>query len=194
MSTVYTADTRDGETLAIKIIASQYADEPAICERFRNEARLALAVADHPRIVTPYEVGDAPEIGSRLYMTMPLVRGTPLSMVVDPDSWRRWTAVVADLARTVSSLHERGIIHRDIKPSNVIVRSEKGDDVPYLFDFGFAYSKGNAHVPATAGLTQVHECPGTKFYMAPEQALGHAPEPSFDIYALALTLYELLAG
>jgi eukaryotic-like serine/threonine-protein kinase len=193
MSTVYEA-TDGGRTVAVKIIASAYASDANVCQRFRNEVRLAQALADHPRIVTPYEVGEIPELDGRLYMTMPLIKGTPLGMIADRNDWRRWVAVMADVARTVAELHERGIVHRDIKPGNIILATQHGQDVPYLLDFGSAYSKGDGHVPATAGLTRSDECPGTKLYMAPEQALGNRPAPSFDVYALGLSLYELLAG
>jgi len=194
MSTVYAATDR-GQSVAVKIIASVYASDPTVCQRFRNEARLGQALAGHTRVVVPYEVGEAPELDGRLYMTMPLVKGTPLSMVSDRHAWRRWVAVTADLARTVADLHEHGIVHRDIKPGNVILAHDPaGRDVPFLLDFGSAYSEGDGHVPATAGLTRSDECPGTKFYMAPEQALGHPAAPSFDVYALALSLYELVLG
>lgn len=194
MSTVYACTTDRHRTVAAKIIASEYAHDLTVRERFRNEARLAQALAGHPRIVTPYEVGEAPELGGRLYMTMPIIKGTPLSLLADRRAWKRWVAVMADVATTVADLHDRGIVHRDIKPSNVILGVEHGRDVPYLLDFGFAWSKGDGDVPATAGMTRSDECPGTKLYMAPEQALGHPTAPSFDVYALALSLYELVAG
>lgn len=192
-STVYAAEEGD-QTIALKVISSKYASDPSICERFRNEVRIGQALDGISRVIVPLELGSAPELNDRLFMTMPLVRGTPLSTVADRNAWKRWVHVMIDLAETVQSIHEAGLVHRDIKPGNVILTIKGGKDVPYLLDFGFAHSAGTSQVPATAGLTKDYECPGTKMYMAPEQALGHPAATSFDIYALGLTAYELLAG
>jgi serine/threonine-protein kinase len=93
-----------------------------------------------------------------------------------------------ELARAVSYIHARGVSHRDIKPSNVYVAARDG---PLLFDFGFARSSraGDA-VPG-----------GTPAYMAPEQLQAFLDPrawddvgPAADIYALGLTLVELVVG
>ena len=92
------------------------------------------------------------------------------------------------IAQAVSHTHSLGIIHCDIKPSNVYVGVRDG---PLLFDFGFARSHS----------TQDAVSGGTLAYMAPEQLRAfldpqHWSEvgPAADIYALGLTLVELLLG
>ncbi len=77
--------------------------------------------------------------------------------------------------------HTRGIVHRDIKPSNLLLDSE---GVVWIADFGLA--KGEDE-----GLTQSGDILGTLRYMAPERFRGEG-DARADVYALGLTLYELL--
>jgi serine/threonine protein kinase len=96
--------------------------------------------------------------------------------------------IVMAVAEAISHIHSCGVIHRDIKPSNVYVAARDG---PLLFDFGFARSLGIGE--ALPG--------GTPAYMAPEHLRAFLDPrgwdeigPAADIYALGLTLLELLLG
>jgi serine/threonine protein kinase len=97
-----------------------------------------------------------------------------------------WIAMA--VAQAVSHIHSCSIIHCDIKPSNVYVAAREG---PLLFDFGFARSLVMGDVVPG----------GTPAYMAPEQLRALLDPrrwadvgPAADIYALGLTLVELLLG
>lgn len=89
----------------------------------------------------------------------------------------------ADLARAVSYAHLHGVLHRDLKPSNILVDRE---GVGWLVDFGLARQHSDSTVTLTGDTV------GTLQYMAPEQLRGEFDERS-DVYALGLTLYELLS-
>jgi serine/threonine protein kinase/WD40 repeat protein/Tfp pilus assembly protein PilF len=84
-------------------------------------------------------------------------------------------------ALALAYAHARGIVHRDIKPSNLLLDT-KG--VVWVTDFGLAKTEDN-------GLTHPGDLLGTLRYMAPERFRGEC-DARADVYALGLTLYELL--
>ncbi len=107
-----------------------------------------------------------------------------------PDTWGRSYVeaicrVVVQVARALQHAHEHGIVHRDVKPSNVLVQ---GDGTARLIDFGLA------HVESEARLTMTGDFAGTPCYVAPEQVQDDNASVTVrtDVYALGVTLYELL--
>ena len=84
-------------------------------------------------------------------------------------------------AAALAHAHARGIVHRDIKPSNLLLDTE---GVVWVTDFGVAKIDADA-------LTRTGDLLGTLHYMAPERFRGRG-DARADIYALGLTLYELL--
>ncbi len=104
-----------------------------------------------------------------------------------PESDRRFAHGVArigvQVAEALAHAHGQGILHRDIKPSNLLLDR---DGNVWVADFGLAKAVG------TDDLTHTGDIVGTVRYMAPERFHG-AGDVRADIYALGLTLYELLA-
>jgi serine/threonine-protein kinase len=85
------------------------------------------------------------------------------------------------VAQALAYAHARGVVHRDIKPSNLLL-DQAG--VVWITDFGLAKAEED-------GLTQTGDVLGTLRYMAPERFRGEG-DGRADLYALGLTLYELL--
>jgi len=85
------------------------------------------------------------------------------------------------VAAGLAYAHARGIVHRDIKPSNLLLDTE---GVVWITDFGLAKASDD-------GLTQTGDILGTVRYMSPERFRGEG-DGRADVYALGLTLYELL--
>src|SRR6478736_3867332 len=114
-------------TVALKVIGLGQWATPAHLKRFRREAE-AAANLDHQCIVPIYEVG---ERDGACYFSMGLVEGGQLDEVLkrEPIPIRPAVELIAELARTVSYAHERGILHRDIKPGNILLDT-KGE--PHL--------------------------------------------------------------
>jgi eukaryotic-like serine/threonine-protein kinase len=124
----------------------------------------------------------------------PVAESSPPSSVVLPggsqlsalESGRRsFFRSVAHIGRQVAAglayAHARGVVHRDIKPSNLLLDTE---GVVWITDFGLAKASDD-------GLTQTGDIMGTLRYMAPERFRGEG-DARADVYALGLTLYELL--
>ena len=95
--------------------------------------------------------------------------------------FRSLAQIGRQVAGGLAYAHARGIVHRDIKPSNLLLDTE---GVVWIADFGLA--KGDDE-----GLTHTGDIVGTLRYMAPERFRGEG-DARADVYALGLTLYELL--
>ncbi len=108
-----------------------------------------------------------------------------LSGSFSDDGQAYWVAVarvVAQVADALAYAHAQGVLHRDIKPANLLL-DLKG--TVWVTDFGLAKAK------ESDDLTQEGEIVGTLRYMAPERFDG-AGDHRADIYALGLSLYEML--
>jgi serine/threonine protein kinase len=188
MGVVYLAkDSKQGDLVALKVPRLDSEDDPQAIDRFLREAKVALGI-QHPNLCHVREV-DA--INGIHFLTMPYIRGTPLSKHIAPDKhWPPEKALVfvAKLASAMQVVHQRGIMHRDLKPQNVMVQE---DGEPVIMDFGLARGFGSE----ATRLTATGAALGTPVYMSPEQIKGQKDiGPRTDIYSLGVILYELLTG
>ncbi len=96
------------------------------------------------------------------------------------------------IAGALDFIHGQGYVHRDVKPDNILFDAQGH---PHLGDFGIvkALEGGQPARPGTV-LTQAGTVVGTPQYLAPELALGQSYDGRADQYALAVTVYELLAA
>ncbi len=180
-------DTRLCCMVALKIPRIAAGDEHAT-RRFRREARIGRSLT-HPFLCRVHECG---KIGEVHYLTMPVIKGKPLSEAIshkEPWDERRAAEFIRRLATALQELHEGGIIHRDLKPKNVMVQD---GDLPMLMDFGLARSPRLD----SRQLTLTGQVLGTPAYMSPEMIRGKHREvgPATDVYSLGTMLYELLTG
>ena len=179
-------DERLGREVAVKVIPRE--GGPG-AKRGLREAQAAARLS-HPAIVTLYEAGDDKE---NHYLVSELVHGATLRELLDRGalSDRDILRIGLALCAALGHAHGRGVIHRDMKPGNVMVPMEaepgSGTAVAKLTDFGVAHLAGD-------DLTRTGDVLGTIAYMAPEQAAGRRVTAAADLYALALVLYEALAG
>ncbi|MEQ4498354.1 serine/threonine-protein kinase, partial [Nocardioides kribbensis] len=184
-------DTTLGRTVAVKLLKSEYADDPSFRSRFETEARHAASL-HHPHIAAVYDFGEAQSAdGSgvpRPYLVMELVEGQPLSALLrpgqpmDPDVARDLVAQAAD---GLAAAHAAGIVHRDVKPANLLVTADRQVKIT---DFGIA------RAAQSVGLTQTGQVMGTPQYLSPEQARGTTATGVSDVYSLGVVAFECLAG
>ena len=157
-------------------------------ERASREAH-ATARLSHPAIVALYE---ACVVEDAFYLISELVEGATLAELIADDALADEEVLEIGLALTsaLTHAHARGVIHRDIKPQNVLVPDpgQRGSQAAKLTDFGGASLVGEE------ALTRTGDVLGTLAYMAPEQSEGAPVGEEADLYALALVLYEALAG
>jgi beta-lactam-binding protein with PASTA domain len=191
MGEVWRADDETlGRQVAVKLLKSEYAEDPTFVERFRAEAR-NTAMLSHSGIATVYDYGEVPvegAAGNSAYLVMELVPGEPLSAVLAADAPLapgRTMNIVGQAALALQAAHEAGVVHRDVKPGNLLVTS---DDTVKVTDFGIA--RAADAVP----LTRTGTVLGTAFYLSPEQAAGDEVGPASDVYSLGIVAYECLAG
>ena len=97
--------------------------------------------------------------------------------------WRGVARIGMQVADALAHAHAKGILHRDIKPSNLLLDTQ---GTVWVTDFGLAKGTGDQE-----DLTRTGDIVGTVRYLPPERFQGKS-DARGDIYALGLTLYELL--
>src|SRR6266508_3609409 len=170
--------------VAIKVLLSQYAHDPAFLARFRREAQAAASLS-HPNIVAVFDTGSQDDTW---FIVMEYVAGRTLRDVIRTEGalyWARAAEIAADVAGALSAAHARGVVHRDVKPGNVMLTT---DGKVKVMDFGIARAS------AAPSITQTAAVVGTAQYIAPEQAQGLEVDARTDLYALGCCLYEMLTG
>ena len=190
MGTVYRArDLELDEIVALKMLRRDFASHPKLIARFRQEVKRARRVT-HKNVARTFDIG---EHGSDRFLTMELIDGESLGSRLARHGPFGLNDVV-DVGRAIcaglSAAHAVGVVHRDLKPQNVLVAR---DARVVITDFGIArivLEHGDQGV-GTTGFAAI----GTPAYMAPEQVEG-APDIDgrADIYALGVTLFELVTG
>lgn len=181
-----------GRAVAIKVLAPALVGDPQMLARFRREAMSSSRLV-HPNVVTTLDFGID---GGRPFMVMELVGGEPLDAVLARErvlDEERAVRFARDIALGLAEAHRCGIIHRDIKPNNVMVAptlDEHGaSHRARILDFGIARVDSGER-----RLTLMGAAVGTPGYVAPEQIGGVDVGPAADLYALGVSLYEMLTG
>ncbi len=142
------------------------------------------SLSGHPNIVTVYAAGFTQD--GRPFLAMEYLPGGSLGqrLVGQNLSWSEASSVGIRIAGALQRAHDSGVLHRDVKPDNILM-SAYGE--PKLADFGIARFQGGYE-------TRTGVITATFAHAAPELLEGKRPSPQSDVYALASTVYELIAG
>lgn len=169
--------------VAIKVL------EPGVASwRFEREAQI-LEQLRHDNIC---RVLDLLQHDGQHAMVLEYLDGQPLDRALEQQgrlSWPDVKVIAADVLAGLAEAHGRGIVHRDIKPANLMFMRTATGGKTVIMDFGIARDQGRDGSGTSAG-----NVVGTWRYAAPEQIKGEDLGPPCDLYALGVTLYELLTG
>ena len=210
MGEVYRAqDPRLGRHVAIKILTSAVADDPARCARFEREAQL-LASLNHPNIAT---IHGFEESGAMRALVMELVEGETLAeriaraRATDAPAlsaggfcipMEEALALAQQIAEALEAAHQKNIVHRDLKPANIKITPAAKVKV---LDFGLAKALTDQEPENEATSLGVRPdvsrdglIMGTAAYMSPEQSHGHPLDTRTDVWAFGCVMYEMLTG
>ena len=182
--------------LVVKKILAHLTENKEFIEAFLGEARLA-AQMNHRNVVQVFELGE--ESGS-YFIAMEYVAGKSLRDVIDmaikrkeklhSEHARQIAEMICDGASYAHNLTDMtgrslNLVHRDLNPQNVLI-SYTGD--VKVIDFGIAKSEMST-VKTEAGMIK-----GKFVYRSPEQSMAKKLDKRSDIFAIGISLYEMLTG
>ena len=195
MSDVHIAtDARLGRRVAVKLLKSSLASDPAFRTRFRQEAQAAARMA-HPTIVRVFDAGEEsvtePGGGETIspFIVMEHVEGRLLKDIIadGPVDPAEATRIIEGVLTALEYSHRAGVVHRDIKPGNIMITNSGQVKV---MDFGIARAVSDS----AATVAQTSTILGTAQYFSPEQARGETVDARSDLYSTGVVLFEMLTG
>ncbi|MBS2028077.1 MAG: serine/threonine protein kinase [Deltaproteobacteria bacterium] len=184
------------KNVVIKRILPELVAEDRFVRMFLAEARLA-AQLNHPNIVQVFDFG---QHDGMYFLAMEYIQGESLRAILQAyeNQGRRLpppicASLVAGVCEGLHYAHNlsdehgvsRNLVHRDVTPDNILISAS---GVPKIVDFGIAKASSTGH------RTEGGMLKGKYGYMSPEQIRGDGIDRRLDVYALGVTLYEMLAG
>ena len=168
--------------VAVKVLLAEQLRTGA-ADEFTAEANVMAMLSTHPSIVTIYQAGLSGD--GRPYLAMEYCPKPNLQVRYRRERFDVGEAlrIAIQVAGAVETSHRAGILHRDIKPANILVTEYNR---PALTDFG---------ISATTGAEEAAPL-GMSIPWSPPESFANPPwsGPASDVYALAATIYTLLAG
>jgi serine/threonine protein kinase len=184
------------ERVAIKVLKPEMLLDRDLVVRFAREAKTTVRVRSEYSVKV-LDVGVDRRRGP--FIVMELLHGEDLRAVIDrtgavPE--RRVTEMAIQACEALGSAHVQNIVHRDVKPENIFVTTDGNIDSIRVLDFGISKSALTGSVMNTdVSLLKTQVLMGSPLYMAPEQMRASAEvDARTDIWALGVTMYELLSG
>lgn len=178
-------DRRLERTVAIKVIRSDFVDDPDALRSFERQLGLLGGVED-PHVM---RIFDAVKDHGRLLLICELIEGRDLAAVLEHRvalGLREVAALGIQLAQGLGTMHRRSLVHRDVRPENVVVMSTGVIKLVGVGDVKWALT--DSTVTDRASLL------AEAAYLAPEQLFDAGVDPRIDIYAAGVVLWQALTG
>ncbi len=182
--------------VAIKLLTGDFREHPEAFIALQRETSKQQRLA-HPNIATVYNF-DRDQSTNTVFMTMEVMEGESMDKVIRKLPREGLTVdeampIIEQLGAGLSYAHQNGLVHSDLKPGNCFLTR---NGVVKLLDFGIARaSKTEAHAEGERTLFDPGELGAlTPAYATVEMFEGMDPDPSDDIYALAIMSYQLFTG
>jgi eukaryotic-like serine/threonine-protein kinase len=179
--------------LAVKVLHHELARDSRFINMFKKEAEFMRELR-HPNIVRLFDFGEDKNTdkttGKTVFIVMDYIKGSNLRGLLlerkAPFTIDEVSQILAAICKALYFAHQSKVLHCDVKPANILVSQKDGNNLSekdiFLADFGISHwalqQKGG----------------GTPAYMAPELFKGGSVTERTDIYALGVTLYEMLSG
>lgn len=183
--------------VAIKMVQPQFSKDPSFVQMFEDELKVTFGLL-HPNIIQMFDYGI---VNEQLYTAMEYVHGADLKQYLDRLKERKCVfpeeISVYIISQVCQGLHYAhtftdkltgkpfNIIHRDISPHNIMLTY---DGAVKVIDFGIAKADSNSEA------TQAGTIKGKLSYLAPEYLDGLELDPRYDVFAVGITLWEMLTG
>jgi hypothetical protein len=186
------------QPFAVKFLKEEFLQDPAYLARFEREVA-ALRAIRHPNVVNIFDWSipkDSDDPDAKPYVVMELLEGEGLDQylrkgrVLSPEVAVSITLQILD---GLAAAHNQGVIHRDLGPPNVFLSPISNDrHLVRILDFGLA----RPLVPdeSEANITEMGILMGKPAYIAPEAFLHAEPDSRWDLFAVGMILYRMLAG
>jgi len=195
LTKAYKARRKDsGTPLVIKVLRSEFGDNPRTVKRFRLEAERACNL-NHPNVAAVYDVGTTS--GGLPFIVTDYLEGINIDEYLKKEGFfseHEAIDVFIQVCDGLRDAHKKGLIHRDLKPKNIILKKTGKDTyLAKVADFGIAKVLPNPG-RETKYFTPDGDSFGDAQYMSPEQCMGKRLDARSDIYALGCLMYQCISG
>jgi tRNA A-37 threonylcarbamoyl transferase component Bud32 len=179
-------------SVTLKVISKRYLGDESVRARFLREARAAASVR-HPNVASVFHLG---RTGRSYFYAMEFAEGETLEKLVKRSGRlevKLGLEIATQVAAGLAAVHKQKLVHRDIKPSNIMVNVEEGSTVTVkIIDLGLAKSINEPG--SQTAISMPGGFAGTPEFASPEQFGGIGVDIRSDLYALGVTLWQMVTG